>query len=303
MHGLQTKQHRLIRPLIAALFCGVLTSLVSGLFENPPEASIIGAEYYGYPIVWRVVMVSLIKSVDYRIPSLAANTVFWIAAFFLALLIIEIFIQPKLRQRFDYRKLVLPLALFIPLGVAMDFVHECGHAIWGSIVGGTLNYMQVTWLVVYPRLAIADVFRLGCVEVTGLSTLFSHGLFLLGGSLTTNIVAWLLAIILLKRDFGYNKRVALMMLGFFGLLDLPFYVLFPQIGLRHWILLGGESPEPLMGAREMGIADPIFYILVTLTTLGLLYVYLKPLRGERSLFAFIKSVWKHWSNQNECRSL
>ncbi len=303
MHGLQTKQNRLIRTLIVALFCGVLTSLVSGLFENPPEASIIGAEYYGYPIVWRVVMVSLAKSVDYRIPSLAANTVFWIAACFLALLVIEILIQPKLRQHFDYRKLVLPLVLFIPLGVAMDFVHEFGHAIWGSIVGGTLNYMQVTWIVVYPRLAMTHVFRLGCVEVTGLSTLFSHGVFLLGGSLTTNIVSWLLAIILLKRDFRHNKRVALMMLGFFGLLDLPFYVLFPQIGLRHWILLGGESPEPLIGAREMGIADPIFYILVTLTTLGLLYVYLKPLRGERSLFAFIKSVWKPWSNQNECECL
>ena len=103
MLGLRIKQNRLIRPLIVALFCGVLTSLVSGLFANPPKASIIGAEYYGYPIVWRVVMVSLIKSVDYRIPSLAVNTVFWIAAFFLALLITEIFIQPKLRKFFKYR--------------------------------------------------------------------------------------------------------------------------------------------------------------------------------------------------------
>lgn len=154
--------------------------------------------------------------------------------------------------------------------------------------------MQITWLIVYPKLAIADVFRLGYVQVHGLSPLFNHGLFLLGGSLTTNFVSWLLTIVLLKREFGYYKRVALMMLGFFGLLDLPFYVLFPQVGLRHWILVGGESPEPLIGAREMGIADPVFYIMVTLTTVGLLYIYLKSLGGKRSILAFIKSLWNPW---------
>ncbi len=288
----------LTKQLIVAIFCGILTSLASGLFENPPEASIIGAEYYGYPIVWRVVMVSLTKSVDYRIPDLVANTLFWIVAFFFALLVIGILTQPKLRQRFNYKKLVLPLALFIPLGIVMDFVHEFGHAIWGSALGGKLGYMQVTWLVVYPKLAITHVFRLGYVEVTGLSSPFSHGVFLLGGSLTTNIVAWLLAIILLKMNFEYKKRAALKILGFFGLLDLPFYVFFPQIGLRHWIFLGGNSPEPLIGAREIGVADPIFYIMVTLTTLGLLYLYLKSLRGYHTLLGFIRSVWNPWSNQD-----
>ncbi len=162
--------------------------------------------------------------------------------------------------------------------------------------------MQVTWLIVYPKLAIADMFRLGYVQVQGLSTLFNHGLFLLGGSLTTNIVTWLLATVLLKRDFGYRKRISLIILGFFGLLDLPFYVLFPQIGLPHWILLGGKSPEPLIGAREIGIAEPTFYIMTTLTTLALLYVYLIPLRSKRSILSFIKSLWNPWSNQNKSDS-
>ena len=103
-----------INPLLVASFFGVITSLASGLFENPPEASIIGAKYFGHPIVWRVVLVSMTKSVDYRIPSLAANTIFWIAAFFVAILIIEMLIQQKLRQRLNYRKLVLPLVLVIP---------------------------------------------------------------------------------------------------------------------------------------------------------------------------------------------
>ena len=266
------------RSLVGAIVCGVLVSLALGLVENPPGASIIGARYYGYPLVWRVVIISLTSRVDFRFTSLAIDMVFWIASSFLALMIIERIMVQELRAGFNFKKLVLPLVLFIPLGLVMDFVHEFGHALWGSAVGGRLNYMQIAYLVVYPRLAITPQFRLGYVEVTGLSTSFKHGLFLMGGSLTTNMVSWLLALILLKRKFGHRTQVSLKILGFFGLLDLPFYVVFPQMGLRHWIFLGGNWPEPLIGAREMAISDPLFYTVVILTTLGLIFLYYKPLR-------------------------
>ena len=266
------------RSLVGAIVCGILVALASGLVENPPGASIIGAKYYGHPLVWRVAIISLTTHVDFRFTSLAIDMVFWIVTIFLALIITEKVVLPKLGAGFDFKKLVLPLVLFVPLGLVMDFAHEFGHALWGTAVGGTLNYMQITYLVVYPRLAVTPLFRLGYVEVTGLSTTFRHGLFLLGGSLTTNIVSWLLALILLKRHFGHKTQVSLKILGFFGLLDLPFYVVFPQISLRHWIFLGGNWPEPLIGAREMGIPDPLFYTVVTLSTLGLILLYYKPLR-------------------------
>jgi hypothetical protein len=99
----------------------------------------------------------------------------------------------------------------------------------------------------------------------------------LGGSLTTNLVSWFLALILLRTSLSFKTQVALRTLGLIGFLDLPFYVLFPQIGLRHWIFLGGDSAEPLIGARKMGIPDPVFYLMVILTTLGLVFVYFKPL--------------------------
>jgi hypothetical protein len=266
------------RSLIGAIICGVLVALATGLVENPPGASIIGARYYGHPLVWRVVIISLTTRVDFRFTSLAIDIIFWIATIFLALIITEKGVSPKLGAGFDFKNLVLPLVLFIPLGLVMDFTHEFGHALWGTAVGGRLNYMQITYLVVYPRLAITPLFRLGYVEVTGLSTSFNHGLFLLGGSLTTNIVSWLLALILLRRQFGHITQVSLKILGFFGLLDLPFYVIFPQICLQHWIFLGGNWPEPLIGAREVGIPDPLFYTVVTLLTLGLILLYYKPLR-------------------------
>jgi hypothetical protein len=138
--------------------------------------------------------------------------------------------------------------------------------------------MQVAYFEIYPTPALTTTFVLGYVRMEGLTTGFARGLFLLGGSFTANIVAWLLGLFLLWIHVGYRKRLALKMLGFFGVLDLPMYVLFPQIGLQHWVFLGGNTPEPLIGARNMGVADPAFYTIVVTVTLGLLLLYFERLR-------------------------
>jgi hypothetical protein len=176
--------------------------------------------------------------------------------------------------------LVLLAILFLPLGFLMDLAHELGHVLWGIAVGGKLVYLKIAFFEIYPKPALTGTFVLGYVEVGGLRTGFAEGLFLLGGSLTTNIVAWLLGLLLLRTHTGYCKQFALKMLGFFGILDLPLYVLFPQIGLQHWVFLGGNIPEPLIGARNMGIADPAFYTIVASTTVGLLLLYFEGIRSR-----------------------
>jgi len=140
-------------------------------------------------------------------------------------------------------------------------VHELGHALFGTVAGGTLSYLQVTWFVIYPKLGFADQFLLGLTEVSGLSTSFQRGLLLVGGSFTTNVAAWLIIGLILKEGFEFRTRISLKILGWFGVLDLPFYVIFPQIGLRHWILLGSTKPEPLIGARELGLPDGFFLLV------------------------------------------
>jgi hypothetical protein len=135
--------------------------------------------------------------------------------------------------------------------------------------------MQMAYFEVYPRFALTSQFVLGSVEVEGL-TGFNYGLFLIGGSITTNIISWLLAIVLLRLKLGFKMYLSLRLLGLFGILDLPFYVLFPQIGLQHWIFLGGYHPEPLIGARMIGIPDSAFFAIVVSTTLSLSYIYYKP---------------------------
>jgi len=265
-----------LRSIVMAIVCGLLLSLATGLVENPPqEASIMRFKYYGHPLAWRVT--DIFGPTEYRLDNLAIDAAFWIIISFLAVILIE---RLKLRVGFKYETLLLPLVLFVPLGLVMDFVHEFGHALWGTAVGGRLTYMQIAYFQIYPQLAITQQFQLGVVEVTGLTTEFASGLMSLGGSLTTNIVSWLLALILLKASLGYKTKVALKILGFFGVLDLPLYVIFPQIGLRHWIFLGGCQPEPLIGARKMGIPDSAFYIMVALTTLGLIFIYFQSLWGK-----------------------
>jgi len=266
------------RILVVVIVCGALVALATGFFENGPEISIPGNRYYGYPLVWRVT--GTFQPTEIILTNLAINMAFWIAISFFAMIILEKIVLPKLGIKINYKSLILPLVLFIPLGLVMDFVHEFGHVMWGVAAGGRLTYMKVTFFEIYPRLAITPEFVLGKVLVEGILTDFGYGLFLLGGALTTNIAAWLLALPLLKVKFRNKTQVAIRMLGLFGLLDLPFYVFLPQIGLQHWVFLGGYGPEPLIGARMMGIPDPAFYAMVIITTIGLILFYFKPFREK-----------------------
>jgi hypothetical protein len=265
-------QTRRLRFIVIAIVCGVLLALATGLIENQPEASITIYKFYGYPLVWR--MTDLNGNTQFVPTNFAIDAVFWIIISILAVIILEVL---KSRVGLKYGTLLLPLVLFIPLGLLMDFVHEFGHVIWGTVVGGRLTSMKVAYFEIYPQLAITSKFQLGLVTFTGLPTEFAYGAMQLGGSLTTNLVSWFLALILLRTSLRFETQVALRTLGLIGFLDLPFYVLFPQIGLRHWIFLGGCQPEPLVGARKMGIPDPMFYLMVILTTLGLVFIYFKPL--------------------------
>ncbi|MCD6469738.1 hypothetical protein J7L29_02950, partial [Candidatus Bathyarchaeota archaeon] len=110
---------------------------------------------------------------------------------------------------------------------------------------------------------------------------FAYGLMLLGGSMTTNIASWIIAILLYRINLSDRVKIALKIFGIFGILDLPFYIVLPQLGLSHWIFLGGRIPEPLVGIRMMGIPDFVLYLAAAVSTLCLLLLYFKLLgRGE-----------------------
>ena len=272
-------EFRIFRLLVIAAVCGASVSLGTGLVENPPRASIVGYRYYGHPIVWRVTRTFELPA-EYILTNLAIDAAFWIIIASLVSVFAERIVLPRLKVEAKGRTLLLCLILFLPLGLVMDFVHESGHALWGVAVGGRLTYMQIGYFEIYPNLAVAEQFSLGRTQVTGLPSEFAYGLFLLGGSMTTNIIAWLLGLILVRTRLGDRTRLALKVLGLFGLLDLPFYVVFPQIGLLHWVFLGGDRPEPLLGARNIGVPDSAFYAATFLLTAGLTFLYFDSFRGK-----------------------
>ncbi|MCD6466275.1 hypothetical protein J7L27_07930, partial [Candidatus Bathyarchaeota archaeon] len=183
-----------LRLILVAVVLGVLISFATRFIPNRFVVGVPEIKFYGYPFFW--LMIGLDGSVNYVIASLFVDVVFWIIISFFAL-----FIARNMRDRLDvipaFKNLSLPIALLIPLALLMDVIHEVGHVFWGTLVGGKLAYMQIAYFILYPRLAVTPEFRLGIVRIEGLSYgSFAYGLMLLGGSMTTNIASWIIAILL-----------------------------------------------------------------------------------------------------------
>jgi len=70
-----------------AVVCGVLASVSTGLMENPPRASIVGARYYGYPLFWRMTLTLQPDRIQYT--NLIIDMGCWLAICFVALIIVQ----------------------------------------------------------------------------------------------------------------------------------------------------------------------------------------------------------------------
>ena len=262
----------------AAISCGMIAAMLSGLFENGSEGGMLGAKSFGYPWIWRSNIIQSATASIVRFDNLAADMAFWSIAFFVILLLAERFVLKRPDSLLNNKRFVFSAILLMPMGLLVGLIHELGHVFVGTALGGTLSYFQVGFLELYPEVAIASQFRLGTVNVTGLFSPAEHGLFLLAGSSAACMAALIIGILLSTKEMGGRAKLSLKILGVFGLLDMPFYVAFSSFGLRHWILLGENQPEPLIGAREVGIPDPVFYLAVSITAFVLILLYSKRAR-------------------------
>jgi hypothetical protein len=272
----------MLRLASAAILCALLASVATCAIRNESEIELPEIKNYGYPLAW--VVTDLIEPTEYLLVNFVMHVALWTCISLVVIVFLQMIVFPGLRISIDSKSLLLPALLFVPFGLLMDLVHECGHAMLGMLTGGTLTYMKIAYLEIYPRIAITTQFQLGLTRVDGLAYgSFEHGLMLLGGSLTTNIVSWILGAVLATASLSLKARTALKVLGVFGILDLPFYIVFPQIGLGHWIFIGGQhGPEPLIGARMMGMPDLMLYLLTALSTFGLVLLYSEAVRQKLS---------------------
>ena len=84
-----------LRPSVDAIICGLPLAVMMGLVENRPDASIIEAKYYGYPLVWRTTMT--FQPTEYNFVNLALDMGFWIIISFLVLVLIEKIVYRRTR--------------------------------------------------------------------------------------------------------------------------------------------------------------------------------------------------------------
>ncbi|OKY77300.1 MAG: hypothetical protein BTN85_1950 [Candidatus Methanohalarchaeum thermophilum] len=240
-----------------ATLLGFISTLVLGLVENSPSIGIPEIEYYGYPLVWRTSVIFRQQEIFWS--NFFLDLVFWAAIFYLLIFLFNRFKSRK--SNFLALILVVFLASFF-----MCAVHEFGHVFWGLIGGGELSYLKIGFVELYPGIRLVSEFKLGKVLFSGFESDFGRGIYLLGGSLSTNLVSWFFAVFSRRNMFFWVSGVV-------GLLDLPLYVFLPQLGIRHWVFLGGVSAEPLVGARILGVPDVLFYFLVVFSTVALFAIY------------------------------
>jgi hypothetical protein len=265
-----------LRFCLVVIVCGLLASVATGTINNETGLGIPETSQYGYPLPWLIA--DLNGPTSYLPGNFLIDSVFWVGISMATLLFLHKFAFPALGVVLDWKKLRFLVVVLLPLGIFMALMHEMGHAAWGTILGGRLTYMKLAFLEIYPTPSLTPTFVLGLTRVEELVYGSpAYGLMLLGGPMTTNLAAWILGGISVASSNKTQHSVKL--LGIFGMLDLPFYIVFPQLGLRHWIFIGGNcGPEPLVGARMIGIPDSVLYLVVAISTFGLLLVYSETFR-------------------------
>lgn len=153
------------------------------------------------------------------------------------------------------------------VGVAIGCImgaalHETGHAVVALAYGREIRQVRVgPFLTIYPVLEFGSInLDLGEVKQAPPKSQHEEGLRDVAGSGLTAIIAIIL--LALFRPAGASGlvktivSVASLVLSW----DIISYSTFPLLGWRHWIVLGGIEPEPVIGADLLGVVRWVYYV-------------------------------------------
>jgi len=143
------------RLMLAAVALGILVSFATGLIPNKSEVNVPEIKRYGHPYFWLVI--SLNEPAEFFIISLIIDIFFWVTVSYIVLFL-AVNMLTRLRASILFRNLLLPIAFFFPFGLLMDIIHELGHCVWGTIIGGRLKYLQIAYFILYPSLRVTSEF-------------------------------------------------------------------------------------------------------------------------------------------------
>lgn len=214
--------NKLSKFMIFSAVLSISITAITGLIPNQPDASIIGADYYGFPKPW-LVKIPLQQETNF----IATNFVLDLLIFFILsalLLIIVSWQRARIGKNRGLKLLTLfSLSAFLTKIVA-EFVHEVlGHGLFVLLFGGKITEINISLLWPYEFSSIG-----WSGSFTSCQLPWIHG----GGILICLIFTGILqAVLVLKVVKNWQLASVLFWLSFWTLLNATGY-----------LILGGISP-------------------------------------------------------------
>lgn len=142
---------KIIKYLFISFLLAVVSTLITSLLQNSPEASIVGAYYYGYPFHFLIKMPLLGRTEFILINFLKDLLVFWLVTE--AFLIIVRLLRGR-KQKVEAEWMVQRtrfLIIFILIGfftkIMGEFIHEFfGHGSFVLLFGGKVTHIKISVL-------------------------------------------------------------------------------------------------------------------------------------------------------------
>lgn len=255
----------IIRFLIVSFFLALILTSITGLLQNTPKASIVGAYYYGYPFYFLIKM-PLLNRVDFVLINFLKDfLLFWMVIS--ALIVLKSFwsrSEELLPSWSDYRARFLIIFILSGFFAKMicEFVHEfLGHGSFVLLFGGKITNINIS--ILWP-------YTFSSIKWAGSFLPWQMIWIQSGGILVTLIVSVILQTLILMR---FIERRWLSTFFFW----LSFWTFLSSAG---YLLLGGISPfgdvEYLISVgvltRSSSLLIGLGIFLVIFFTLSRIYV-------------------------------
>src|SRR5262245_53216096 len=146
------------------------------------------------------------------------------------------------------RKILVYLITFCVIAILRLLAHETGHLLSVIILGGKINLIAIMpGIRLYPTLGLQTWEGWGAIVDYSLNngTPFKAGFIAFVGSGGTAILGYIAIAVLLAKKPNGLAQFAWLTAALLCVWDIIAYSVFPELGLRHWILIGQRTPEPL----------------------------------------------------------
>ena len=162
-------------------------------------------------------------------------------------------------------------------------LHEAGHVIAGIAYGATIQQIRVgPALIVYPTVALGTAnLDMGEVKQSAPKSRKEAGAWDLAGSGLTATVAIVILAVLRAVAKSTLFRISALAASLILAWDIVSYSIFPLLGWRHWIVLGGTDPEPLLGADLLGVARWMYYFALAVYVVAIHWLAITVSRKRR----------------------